>query len=163
MYVCVCVCVCVCVRVCLCVCVWGGGQECWLVAGQINYRSLSPSLLKIFIAMQTLFFIPFINYVSNHLNIWRGLSWCIAVAALWWCGRAQSSWTWRAASRKKAKQTKRRRRRRKKKKVIIKSLSVPRRAEKVADSRWPSQKWAWEWVKEREREVWMKCLELRFV
>lgn len=83
--------------------------------------------------MQTLFFIPFINYVSNHLNIWRGLSWCIAVAALWWCGRAQSSWRWHVASRKgKANE--------KKKKKKSSNHQEPLSLEtglKLADSRWP--------------------------
>ena len=133
------------------VCVGGGvGGARVLTCGRPNKLQIALSLLKIFIATQTLFFIPFINYVSNHLNIWRGLSWCIAVAALWWCGQAQSSWTWHAASRTgKANEEKRKGEKKKKK-----SSS---RASQFGDglkSCWLKmtlEKWAWEWVKERER------------
>lgn len=53
------------------VCMVDGG-DCWLVAGQINCRTL---YFKV-IAKQTLFFNPVINSVSNHLNIW---SWADAL------------------------------------------------------------------------------------
>lgn len=64
---------------CVYVCVVSG-KDCWLVAGQINCRTLYFNV----IAMQTSFFSPVINSVSNHLNIWGGLKRCTALAALRW-------------------------------------------------------------------------------
>lgn len=39
--------------------------------GAVAVAAQAKLWIKGFIAMQTLSFIPFINYVSNHLNIWR--------------------------------------------------------------------------------------------